>query len=79
MLATAFLATRGDNPVDIHDNAVLTPRGWASMVARVVRHGWSYRATARHYQIDPRTVRRRVVRFQAVGLVGANAEVRPVG
>ena len=33
------------------------------MVARVLQQGWSYRATARHYQVDPKTVRRWVVRF----------------
>lgn len=56
--------------MDIHNNAVLTPRGRASMVARVVEQGWSYRATARHYQVDPKTVRRWVLRFEAQGRNG---------
>lgn len=40
------------------------------MVARVVDHGWSYRATARHYQVDPRTVRRWVSRYLSQGHKG---------
>ncbi len=40
------------------------------MVARVVDQGWSYRATARHFRVDPKTVRRWVVRFQAAGHPG---------
>ncbi|MEX1066658.1 MAG: IS481 family transposase, partial [Aquisalimonadaceae bacterium] len=56
--------------MDIHNNAVLTPRGRAIMVAHVVTQGWSYRATARHYQVDPQTVRRWVVRFRSAGQAG---------
>lgn len=54
-------------PVDTHNNAVLTPRGRARMVSRVVDLGWSYRATARVYQIDPKTVRRWVQRYRELG------------
>ena len=56
--------------MDIHHNAVLTPRGRAAMVARVLDQGWSYRATARHYQVDPKTVRRWVGRYLNDGSAG---------
>ena len=56
--------------MDIHHNAVLTPRGRAAMVARVVSQHWSYRATARHYQVDAKTVRRWVHRFVTEGHQG---------
>jgi transposase InsO family protein len=40
------------------------------MVARVLEQRWSYRATARHYQVDPKTVRRWVARFLHSGPQG---------
>ena len=40
------------------------------MVERVVRHDWSYRAAARAFGVDPRTVRRWVARFRVHGLEG---------
>jgi transposase InsO family protein len=38
------------------------------MVQRVVSDGWSYRATARAFHVDPKTVRRWVARFREHGL-----------
>lgn len=40
------------------------------MVARVLDQGWSYRATAAHYQVDAKTVRRWVRRFREAGSAG---------
>jgi transposase InsO family protein len=53
--------------VDIHQNAALSLQGRARMVQRVVSDGWSYRATARAFQVDPKTVRRWVTRFRGQG------------
>ena len=49
--------------MNIHNNAAFTPRRRALMVAQVVDHGWSFRATARHFLVDPKTVRRWVGRY----------------
>ena len=65
-----FRIQKEDRPVDTHNNAVLTPRGRARMVARVLEQGWSYRATARSYQIDPKSVRRWVQRYREHGAAG---------
>jgi transposase InsO family protein len=56
--------------VDIHQNAALSLKGRALMVERVVSDGWSFRATARAFHVDPRTVRRWVTRFRKHGLRG---------
>ena len=56
-----------ESTVDIHQNAALSRKGRARMVQRVVSDGWSYRATARAFQVDPRTVRRWVARFRGQG------------
>lgn len=53
--------------MDIHQNAALTPRGRARMAARVVDDRWSYRATARAFGVDAKTVRRWVERYRAGG------------
>lgn len=47
-----------ESPVDVHNNAQLTPRGRATMVAQVLDHSYSYRATARAFYTTARTVRR---------------------
>ena len=54
--------------MNIYQNAALTARGRALMVQRVVRHGWSYRAVARAFGVDPKTVRPWVARFQVHGV-----------
>lgn len=56
-----------ESAVDMHQNAALSLKGRALMVQRVVNHGWSYRATARAFQVDPKTVRRWVARFRERG------------
>lgn len=53
--------------MDIHQNAALSFKGRALLVHRVVNDGWSYRATARAFQVDPKTVRRWVTRFRERG------------
>lgn len=53
--------------MDIHQNAALSLKGRALMVARVVSDGWSVRATARAFHVDPKTVRRWVARFRGQG------------
>ena len=40
------------------------------MVTQVLNHGWSYRATARHFRVDPKTVRRWVGRYLDYGDAG---------
>lgn len=56
--------------MDVHNNAQLTPRGRAAMVAHVLDHGRSYRATAWAFHTTTRTVRRWVRRFEAEGHAG---------
>ena len=56
--------------MDTHDNAALTRRGRARMVGRVVVDGWSVRATARAFAVDPKTVRRWLARYLAEGEAG---------
>ncbi|QGT78693.1 IS481 family transposase [Guyparkeria halophila] len=56
--------------MDIHQNAALTPRGRARLVNRVLASGWSFRATARAFEVDPKTVRRWVARYRHEGLSG---------
>ena len=53
--------------MDIHQNAALSFKGRALLVQRVVNDGWSYRATARAFHVDPKTVRRWVARFREHG------------
>ncbi len=53
--------------MDIHQNAALSPKGRALMVHCVVSDGWSFRATARAFHVDPKTVRRWVTRFRKHG------------
>jgi transposase InsO family protein len=40
------------------------------MVRYVIEHGWSYRATARAFHVDAKTVRRWVVRYRRDGMKG---------
>ena len=56
--------------MDIHQNAVVTPKGRETMVHRVLTLGWSYRAVARAQGVDPKTVRRWVERYQSEGAAG---------
>lgn len=56
--------------VDVHQNAKLTPRGREQMVRYVLDRGASYRAAARAYGVDVKTVKRWVVRFEREGEVG---------
>jgi len=56
--------------VDVHQNAKLTPRGREEMVKLVVERGWSLRAAAVAYQVDPKTVSRWVARYKAEGPSG---------
>lgn len=56
--------------MDIHNNALLTPRGRALMVTHVIKRGFSYRKTAKAFGVDPRTVRRWVQRYLAEGPAG---------
>ncbi len=59
-----------ESPVDVHNNAHLTPRGRATMVAYVCDYGWSRRATAYAFRTTTRTVSRWVARFEADGHAG---------
>lgn len=56
--------------MNVHNNAHLTPRGRAVMVAHVCDYGWSRRATARAFHTTTRTVSRWVVRAQVEGHAG---------
>ena len=56
--------------MDTHHNAALTPRGRARMVRYVIELGWSYRAAARAFHVDTRTVRRWVERYRRDGVKG---------
>jgi transposase InsO family protein len=56
-----------ESAVDIHQNAALSLKGRALMVQRVLSDNWSYRATARAFQVDPKIVRRWVARFREDG------------
>lgn len=56
--------------MNIHNNASLMPKGRERLVARVVKAGWSYRATARAFEVDPKTVRRWVLRYLNEGRSG---------
>lgn len=53
--------------MDIHQNAALSLKGREQMVRRVVTDGWSYRATARAFHVDTKTVRRWVTRYSDHG------------
>lgn len=59
-----------ESAVDIHQNAALSLKGRALMVRHVVSDGWSYRATARAFQVDAKTVRRWVLRYREQGFGG---------
>ena len=70
MLSLRTEQTNEGVPVNIHENARLTPRGRAHLVRRVLEDGWSLRATARAFGVDAKTVRRWVDRFQHQGGAG---------
>jgi len=53
--------------MDVHKNAVLTPRGRAQLVRRVLALGQPRRAVAAELGVSPKTVGKWVERFQAEG------------
>jgi transposase len=52
--------------MDVHQNAKNTPRGRRSMVRRLAE-GWTIRAVAAAFGVDPKTVRKWQGRFAAEG------------
>ncbi|WP_155996088.1 helix-turn-helix domain-containing protein, partial [Thioalkalivibrio sp. ALJ7] len=56
--------------MNLHQNALMGPRGRERMARLVVDHGQSLRATARAVGVDPKTVQRWVQRFQEAGRSG---------
>ncbi len=53
-----------------HPNAPLTPEGRRRMVACVMAQGWSIAATAKRFQVDPKTVRKWRDRYLIEGDAG---------
>jgi transposase InsO family protein len=56
--------------MDTHKNARLTPKGREAMVRVVVDDGMSIAAAARQFNTTPKTVRKWVDRFRALGVEG---------
>ncbi|WP_081618355.1 IS481 family transposase, partial [Thioalkalivibrio sp. ALE31] len=56
--------------MNLHQNALMGPRGRERMARLVVDHGLSLRAAARAFDVDPKTVQRWVQRFQEAGRSG---------
>ncbi len=61
---------RGENRMDTHKNAPLTPKGREAMVRGVIEGGLSKAAAARQFNTTAKTVAKWVERFRAEGVCG---------
>lgn len=78
MLKLADFDIQGEERVDIHQNAALTPKGREAMVRLILERGASVKAAATAFTISARTARKWLRRFQLEGPAGlADRSSRP--
>src|SRR5712672_3887389 len=69
-LRFAKLPCSGEDQMDVHKNAPLTPKGREAMVRGVMEGGLSQAAAARQFNVTPKIVAKWVERFRAEGVDG---------